>query len=240
MTALLTADAFAERLTELAEPERRERMQRSFRHSAGTRLLGVRMGAVFALAKDHVGMPLGELERMLDSDVHEMRVGALSIMANVAAARRTAPDRVAELAELYLRRHDRIDNWDLVDLAAHHVVGRHLAGRPRDVLYELARSDDVWRRRTSIYSTLHFIRAGDVDDAFALAELLLRDPHDLQQQITGGVLREAGKHDPARLEAFLTRHAPTMPRRMLRAAVERLAPDDRARHLATARRDATA
>ncbi len=240
MTVVLTAAAFAERLSALADPERRARMERSFRHGAGTRLLGAQMGAVFALAKAHVEMPLGELERMLDSDVHEMRVGALSIMANVAAARRTAPDRVAELAELYLRRHDRIDNWDLVDLAAHHVVGRHLAGRPRDVLYELARSDDVWRRRTAIYSTLHFIRAGDVDDAFALAELLVHDPHDLQQQITGGVLREAGKHDPARLEAFLTRHAPTMPRRMLRAAVERLAPDDRARHLATARQDATA
>jgi 3-methyladenine DNA glycosylase AlkD len=172
--------------------------------------------------------------------VREERTGGVSVMDKQARRRSTPSERRRELFELYLRRHDRIDNWDLVDLAAHHVVGRHLAGRPRDVLYELARSDDVWRRRTAIYSTLHFIRAGDVDDAFALAELLLRDPHDLQQQITGGVLREAGKHDPARLEAFLTRHASTMPRRMLRAAVERLAPDDRARHLATARRDATA
>lgn len=234
MTVVLTAAAFAERLNELADPERRARMERSFRHGAGTRLLGAKMGAVFALAKSHAGMPLSELERMLDSDVHEMRVGALSIMAKVAAARRTTPDHVAALAEVYLRRHDRIDNWDLVDLAAHHVVGRHLADRPRDVLYELVRSADVWRRRTAIYSTLHFIRLGDVHDAFALAELLLADSHDLQQQITGGILREAGKHDPIRLEAFLTRYAAIMPRRMLRAAIERSAPDERARYLAAA------
>jgi 3-methyladenine DNA glycosylase AlkD len=234
MTAVLTAAAFAERLSALADPERRARMERSFRHGAGTRLLGAQMGAVFALAKAHVEMPLGELERMLDSDVHEMRVGALSIMAKVAAARRTTPDQVAALAGLYLRRHDRIDNWDLVDLAAHHVVGRHLTDRPRDVLYELSRSEDVWRRRTAIYSTLHFIRSGDVHDAFTLAEAFLGEPHDLQQQITGGILREAGKHDPIRLEAFLTRHAASMPRRMLRAAIERMAPEERARHLAAA------
>ncbi len=234
MTDNLTAAGFAARLAALAEPERREQMERSFRHSPGTRLLGVRMGSVFTLAKEHIAMPLPELERMLDSDAHEMRVGALSIMSKAAAARRTPPDRIAALAELYLRRHDRIDNWDLVDLAAHHVVGRYLSDRPRDLLHELARSSDVWRRRTAIYSTLHFIRAGDVVDAFAVAELLVDDPHDLQQQITGGVLREAGKHDPSRLETFLLEHAATMPRRMLRAAVEGLAPADRARHMAAA------
>jgi 3-methyladenine DNA glycosylase AlkD len=234
MSTVLTADAFAARLSALAEPERRAQMERSFRHSAGTRLLGAKMGAVFAMAKEHVEMPLAEIERMLESDVHEMRVGALSVMAKQATRRRAPAGRLGELYELYLRCHDRIDNWDLVDLAAHHVVGRHLADRPRDVLYDLVRSDDVWRRRTAIYSTLHFIRAGDVDDAFALAELLLGEEHDLQQQITGGVLREAGKHDPARLEAFLTRHAPVMPRRMLRAAAEQLAAEDRARHLAAA------
>jgi 3-methyladenine DNA glycosylase AlkD len=234
MTVDLTATAFSGRMTPLSDAERRASMERSFRRGRGTRLLGVRMGDVFRLAKEHVDMPLDELERMLDSDVHEMRVGALSIMAKQAARKRTTPGEVAALCALYLRRHDRIDNWDLVDLAAHHVVGRHLADRPRDLLYGLARSDDVWRRRTAIYSTLHFIRAGEVTDAFAIAELLVDDPHDLQQQITGGVLREAGKHDPARLEAFLSDHASTMPRRMLRAAVERLSPDDRARHLAAA------
>ena len=92
--------------------------------------------------------PPGELEQMLDSPLHEVRVGALSVMAK-QAARRSTPDAARQaLFELYLRRHDRIDNWDLVDLAAHHVVGRHLEHRPRGVLYELARSGDVWRRRT--------------------------------------------------------------------------------------------
>jgi len=105
----------------------------------------------------------------------------------------------------------------------------------------LVRSDDVWRRRRRRRRstvTLHFVRAGDFDDAFALAELLLGQEHDLQQQITGGVLREAGKHDPARLEAFLTRHAAVIPRRMLRPALEHLPREDRERHLAARDRDA--
>ena len=135
--------------------------------------------------------------------------------------------RRTELFELYLRRHDRIDNWDLVDLAAPNVIGDYLLGRPRDILYDLARSANPWERRTAIYSTLAFVRKGDVTDTFGIARILVDDPHDLVQKPTGGMLREAGKKDEPALLAFLDNHAATMPRTMLRYAVERLDPEQR-------------
>lgn len=119
----------------------------------------------------------------------------LKIMALQAAARKTPDARRKELFELYLRRTDRIDNWDLVDVAAADVVGRYLVGRPRKVLYKLARSRDPWERRTAIVSTLFFVRQREVDDTFRIAELLVSDDHDLVQKATGGLLeggREAG------------------------------------------------
>ena len=148
------------------------------------------------------------------------------------AARKSTPDtRRGELFDLYLRRHDRIDSWDLVDLAAPNVIGDYLLGRPREVLYDLARSANPWERRTAIYSTLAFVRKGDVTDTFGIARILLNDPHDRVQKPTGGMLREAGKKDEPALLAFLDIHAAAMPRTMLRYAVERLEPSVRSAYL---------
>ncbi len=174
----------------------------------GDVFLGVRMGEVAATAKQHRGMPVAELEKLLESQFHELRAGALAIMNDEARQKRTAPERRKDLYDLYLRRHDRINNWDLVDLAARDVIGAYVIDRPRDVLYELARSDDQWARRTAIYATHAFIKIGQLDDTFALAELLLDDPEDLMHKAVGGWLREAGKHDRPRLLAFLDQHAP--------------------------------
>ncbi|MFC9975774.1 DNA alkylation repair protein [Spirillospora sp. NPDC127200] len=193
---------------------------------------GVRMGQVFALAKEYAALAPGEIEALLDSPVHEVRVGAVSIMGHQAVAKRTSEERRRELYELYLRRTDRIDTWDLVDVSAHKVVGGHLIDKPRDVLYSLARSPHWWERRVAMFSTLWFIRRGQVEDTFALAEVLVDDDHDLMHKVVGGMLREAGKVDPGRLAGFLDRHAATMPRVMLRAAVERLGPEQREHYMA--------
>jgi len=191
----------------------------------------VRMGDVFALAKRFVDLPVAEIDKLLDHDAHLVRVGALRIMGN-QAVRKNAPEALrASLYELYLRRIDRIDTWDLVDLSAHQVVGGHLLDKPRDVLYELARSPHWWERRIAIFATLTFVRAGDVDDTFALAEILVADPHEFVRTAVGGLLREAGKHDRARLLAFLDRHAATAPRVVLRFAIEHLDPLQRAHYL---------
>jgi 3-methyladenine DNA glycosylase AlkD len=181
-----------------------------------------RMGDIFALAREFIDLPIAEIDRLLQSPDHNQRVGALSIMGKQFNRKATTDARRTELYELYLRRTDRVNTWDLVDLSGHHVVGGYLADKPRTVLYELARSSDWWERRLAIFATLHFVRRGEVDDTFALAEILIHDPEDYVNKAVGGLLREAGKVDQARLIDFLDRHAATAPRVTVRYAVERL------------------
>lgn len=183
-------------------------------------VLGVRMGQVFALAKEHVEMPLDEVEKMLESPIHEMRVGAVSIMDFQARSKKTTAERRKELFDLYIRRHDRINTWDLVDRSAPWVVGSYLFDKPRKALYKLARSKNMPERRTAVVSTLYFIGKGDVEDAFQLAEMLLHDKEDLIHKANGWALRFAGDKDRKRLIQFLDEHAASMPRVTLRYAIE--------------------
>jgi 3-methyladenine DNA glycosylase AlkD len=190
------------------------------------------MGQVFALAKAHMDMPLAEVRTLLASPDHLAKVGAVSIMDFQARSRKTSEDDRRALFELYIDEHERIDTWDLVDRSAIWVVGDYLRDKPRDVLYELARSDRPMERRTAILSTFAFIRDGDLDDAYRIAELLLGDGEDLVHKAVGWMLREAGKRDEPRLRAFLDQHAATMPRVMLRYSIEKLDPAIRASYLA--------
>ncbi len=220
MVAKLNAETFIRKLKTL----RSAAIANSHRHLASTendRILGVRMGQVFALAKEFVEMPLDEIEKLLESPIHEARVGAVSIMDYQARSRKTPDARRKELFNLYIRRHDRIDSWDLVDRAAPDVVGSYLLNRPRNVLYKLARSKKMRERRTAIVSTLYFIGKGDVEDALKIAELLLEDDHDLIHKAIGWALRFAGDKDRVGLENFLDQHAETMPRVTLRYATEK-------------------
>jgi 3-methyladenine DNA glycosylase AlkD len=189
------------------------------------------MGDVFGLAKEFVDMPPGEIDQLLTSPVHEARAGGLSIMGKQATDRRTPERRRKELYDLYLRRTDRINGWDLVDISAHQVVGGYLLDKPRDVLYELARSPRWWERRIAMFATLALVRKGDLDDTFALAEILVHDEHDLVQKVVGGMLREAGKRDRSRLLRFLDAYAATAPRVLLRDAIEHLDQAQRAHYL---------
>jgi len=182
--------------------------------------IGVRMGQVFALAKEFVNMPLDEVEKLLESPIHEARVGAVSIMDFQARTKKTSETRRKELFNLYIRRHDRINTWDLVDRSAPYVVGGYLFDKKRDVLYKLARSKKMPERRTAIVSTLYFIGKGDVEDAFKLAEILLYDKEDLIHKANGWALRFAGDKDRAQLVHFLEKYAATMPRTTLRYALE--------------------
>jgi len=219
-------------LKKLADPARVAGVSRYFRVESGaprTKFLGVSPGDVFPVAKRFSDLPLADVERLLDSPYYEVRLGAVAIMDFQARAKRTSLAQREALYDLYLRRHDRIDNWDLVDRAAPHVVGGWLADKPRDVLYELARSASPCERRTAIVSTWFFIRADDLDDTFRIAELLVSDEHDLVQKAVGSWLREAGKRDQPRLLRFLKAHAPTMSRTMLRYAAEKVPPATRAK-----------
>jgi 3-methyladenine DNA glycosylase AlkD len=218
----LTARAFVTELAALRPP-----------HAEGDRPhAGIGMGQIFALAKEFQAMPPDEIERLLEHGEHAVKVGAVSIMDWQARARKTTDERRRELFDLYLCRHDRIDTWDLVDRSAIHVVGEYLVDKPRDVLDELARSQRPMERRTAIISTYAFIRRGELDDTYRIAEALVSDPEDLVHKAVGWMLREAGKRDEPRLEAFLDTHAPTMPRVMLRYSIEKLDKPTRERYLA--------
>ena len=192
----------------------------------------VGMGQIFALAKGHMEMPPTEIRALLASPNHLARVGAVSIMDFQARDRRTSEDGRRALFELYIDQHDQIDTWDLVDRSAIWVVGEYLRDKPRDVLDKLARSDRPMERRTAILSTFAFIRHGELDDSYRIAELLIGDDEDLVHKAVGWMLREAGKRDEARLRAFLDKHAPAMPRVMLRYSIEKLDPTLRASYLA--------
>jgi 3-methyladenine DNA glycosylase AlkD len=230
---VVTAEDFIAALWSNQSDAERDKILRYFKsaegdYGAGDRFIGVRMGTVFALAKQHVGMEPDEIERLLESDIHEARAGAVSIMAKQYERKTTTDERRGELAALYLRRHDRINNWDLVDLGAHQVLGRWLRDKDRGVLYQLARSDNLWERRSAMFATMAFIKARQFDDVMDIAELLVGDPEDLIHKVVGGMLRTVAMHDRKRVEAFLERHAATMPRVMLRYAIEHFSPEERA------------
>lgn len=195
------------------------------------KILGVRMGQVFALAKEHMDLPLDEVEKLLESPIHEARVGAVSIMDYQARSKKTTEKRRKELFDLYIRRHDRIDTWDLVDRSAINVVGGYLVDKPRKILYKLARSKNMSERRTAIVSTLYLIGKGDVDDAFRLVEMLLDDEEDLIHKAVGWALRYAGDRDHERLISFLDQYAATMPRTTLRYAIEHFDKEQRNHYL---------
>jgi 3-methyladenine DNA glycosylase AlkD len=227
MPKTLTAKEFVTQLKAHRSGEELKKIQRYFKsgegeYSEGDKFMGVRMGQVFALAKTFMEMEPAEIRKLLEDPIHEVRTGAVSIMDFQARSKKTTEARRKELFDLYIKRHDRINNWDLVDRSAPYVVGGYLFDKPRKVLYQLARSKNIWERRTSIVSTFYFIRQGEVDDTFKIAEILIKDKHDLIHKAVGGWLREAGKKDPKQLLAFLDKHAATMPRTALRYAIEHL------------------
>ena len=163
---------------------------------------------------------------LLDSPVHEARFFAAAALVR-AYARGDAAARAA-VFDFYLAHSARINNWDLVDVSAPGIVGRHLPpGGGRRVLGRLAASATLWNRRIAMVSTLEPIRQGRLENTFWLAERLLDDPEDLMHKAMGWMLREAGKRDVQALFAFLDAHAARMPRTALRYALERIAPEKR-------------
>jgi 3-methyladenine DNA glycosylase AlkD len=236
MPAEMTAKQFIKKLETLRSATELKKIQRYFKSGAGEygegdQFIGVRMGQVFALAKEFMEMSPNEIEKLLDSPIHEVRVGAVSIMDWQARSKKISAERRKELFDLYIKRHDRINNWDLVDRSAPYVVGGYLFDKPRDILYKLARSKNIWERRTAMVSTFYFIRKGEIEDTFKIAEMLINDKEDLIHKAAGGWLREAGKKDPKRLLSFLDKYATTMPRTALRYAIEHLDKKQRENYL---------
>ncbi len=223
----LSSEGFIKKLKTMTSATELKKIQGYFKsgegqYAEGDVFIGVRMGQVFDLAKEFMIMDPKEIEKLLESPIHEARTGAVSIMDFQVRQKKTLESRKKELFDLYLRRHDRINNWDLVDRAAIHVIGAYLADKPRKILYKLAKSKNIWERRTAIVSTAYFLKSNDTTDTFKIAELLVKDGEDLIHKAAGGWIRQAGKSDPSALLAFLDKYASVMPRTMLRYSIEHL------------------
>jgi 3-methyladenine DNA glycosylase AlkD len=199
-------------------------------YGEGDRFLGIRAPVIRAFVRKYQTLSFRDIERLLDSQWHEERIVALLILVR-RYERGDEVDRDAIYA-LYFRKIDRINNWDLVDCSAPHIVGAHLRDRDRAPLYALARSSSVWERRIAMLATQYSIRRGKFRDALAIAALLLGDSHDLIHKAVGWKLREIGNRDRAVEEKFLRKHASRMPRTMLRYAIEKFPEELRREYLA--------
>lgn len=199
-------------------------------YGEGDAFLGVMVPPLRSLSKKYASIDVSEAVALLQSKWHEVRLLALMILIHKyergdAAAR-------AEIYRSYLANTNRINNWDLVDVSAHKIVGAHLRERDRAPLLALAKSESLWERRIAIIATLDFIREDDFRDTLRIAEVLLGDRHDLIHKAAGWMLREVGNRDQATLERFLRKHSRVMPRTMLRYSIERFPPELRAKYMA--------
>lgn len=200
-------------------------------YGEGDRFLGVTVPNIRLVAKQYSNAPLEVASRLLDSEWHECRMCALLIL--VIQYKKAKKELKQEIFNLYLSRTERINNWDLVDLSAPNIVGEHLyLCTDRTILYQLADSPLLWERRIAMVSTLTFIRRGEFNDTFSLADKLVDSRHDLMQKAVGWMLREMGKRDIALLRIFLNKHASTMPRTMLRYAIEKMEATERTEWMA--------
>jgi 3-methyladenine DNA glycosylase AlkD len=215
-----------------ADPEHASRLQGFFKtgkggYGEGDIFLGLRVPDQRKIAKKYRELPLPDILRLLQSGIHEHRLTSMFILTH--QFNKGDEKKRKQIVDLYLVNTAYVNSWDIVDSSAHKLLGAWLIDKPRDILYRLAESDSLWEKRISIISTFAFIKHGDLTDALALAEKLVNDEHDLIHKATGWVIREIGKKDQQALEDFLQRHYKTMPRTMLRYAIERL-PEDRRKY----------
>lgn len=220
-------------LQTLGSTEKAAHLSRFFKTGKGQygendRFLGVTVPETRRVAKAHAGVDMADLQQLIQSEWHEVRLCALFILT-IQFNKGDEPTRT-ELVDFYLSNTQHINNWDLVDLTAWETIGTYLLDKPRNLLYRLAESPLLWDNRIAMVSTYAFIRQGQLDDTFALAEKMMGHKHDLMHKAIGWMLREAGKRDEKRLIDFVENHRLVMPRTMLRYAIEKLSASQR-KHL---------
>lgn len=211
-------------LQKLSNPKKAEIYQRFFKtgkgqYGEGDIFIGLTVPEMRGVAKDYMDLSLDDLQNLLNEKIHEYRLVAIIILTN--RYKKGDEKQKKDIFDLYLKNFGNINNWDLVDLSAPHIVGDYLLDKPRDILYEFAKSDHLWTRRISILATFTFIRNGQFDDALKISEILLNDKHDLIHKAVGWMLREVGKKELDVEYEFLEKHYKKMPRTMLRYAIEK-------------------
>ena len=219
------------RLRDLGNKDIAAHSRRFFKTGAGEYgegdcFLGIRVPVIRQCVRDFKHIPMEEVLEILRSRFHEARLLAILILVARYKASRSENEKV-RIYTAYMRHRDFINNWDLVDCSAEHIVGGHLYARDRRPLYRLADSKILWDRRIAVMATFHFIRKNDFQDTLKLAAVMLDDEEDLLHKAVGWMLREVGKRDRPTEEAFLLKHYRRMPRTMLRYAIEKFPATDR-------------
>lgn len=199
-------------------------------YGEGDRFIGLSVPQMRSVAKKHRDLPLSDIATLLADPIHEYRYTALLIL--VERFRKGTDAERDRIAKFYLDHLDGVNNWDLVDTSAPQILGAHLLEKKADILDRFARTDHLWTQRIAIVATQEFIRNGRLDDTIRIANILLHHPHDLMHKAVGWMLRELGKKDERMLRTFLDRHAGTMPRTMLRYAIEKFDEKNRRKYMA--------
>ena len=220
------------------DPSQVEGLMRFFKtgpgqYGQGDKFLGIKVPVTRQVVKEcwqATGFP--DLQECIASEFHEIRLAALLTLVEIFNHAKKNPELRRECINFYLSHTEYINNWDLVDLSCYNLLGTWLLDKDRTLLYHLARNGkSIWEQRIGMVSTMQLIRHGQLDDTFAIADILLHHPHDLIHKAVGWLLREAGKKDEAALKAFLEPRYRTMPRTMLRYAIEKFPEQQRRYYL---------
>lgn len=227
----MPAEKVTEEIKNLANPELAQHHKRFFKtgrgeYAEGDLFYGIKVPELRKIAKKHYkNLDLRHIDELIKDPYHEVRLVAIVIM--ILKYQKALQDEQEEIYNLYLNNVNYINNWDLIDISAQHIVGAFLFGKSTDKLWELANSNHIWSERISMLSTFYFIRQGKYDITLELSEYFLGHKHDLMHKATGWMLREIGKKDINTLYSFLDRFHKTMPRTMLRYSIEKLSEQKR-------------
>ncbi|MSS74190.1 DNA alkylation repair protein [Candidatus Pacearchaeota archaeon] len=214
-------DSLTKALHQKANLEKSKIMNRFFKtgkgqYGEGDIFLGLTVPQSRIIAKQFKEINLNELKIHLQSKIHEERLIALLIL--VEKYKKT---KDKEIVKFYLSHKEKINNWDLVDLTSHKILGDYIQDKDKSIIYKLAKSDNLWEKRISIISTFAFIKNNQFQDALKISKLLLEDKHDLIHKSVGWMLREIGKRDLQLLEKFLKENYSIISRTTLRYAIEK-------------------
>ena len=221
-------------LKKLSNPEHAAVSQRFFKtgpgeYGEGDIFIGIRVPVLRKLASEFKDLPVSEVKILLQSPIHEERLLAILLFIHIFKNRADGVQK--DIYELYLKSTEFINNWDLVDASADHIVGTYLRDKSKRPLYRLAKSKNLWERRIAIMATFHFVKRHDFSETLKISNMLVCDRHDLIHKATGWMLREIGKRDLKAEETFLKEHYKKIPRTMLRYAIEKFPEEKRQRYL---------
>lgn len=226
----MTALNVKQELLALGNPERAEHSKYFFKtgkgeYAEGDKFIGIPVPQIRKVAKGYKNLSFGELGKLLNDAYHECRFCALIILAE--QFKKADNTKREKIIDFYLANTGGVNNWDLVDVSSYSLLGEWLADKDKSVLYELAKSENLWEQRIAIVSTMAFIRKNEFDDTLKLSEFFLSHKHDLIHKACGWMLREVGGKEERYLTDFLDKHHKVMPRTMLRYAIEKLTPEQR-------------